>query len=183
MKQLQKSDLKVGEIYKLKAYDKKYLYRISGMHTSMTLCNDGFLIININKFNKISNISQSHDFADAKHIETQVKYEFYDATPEEKHWLKTCIKANEFVSYEEAMKTFIPEYVECIEESVYDYGTNVIGKIYKVFGVTPNHINPDYLIEYGGIKYLSVSKHRFKPSTKEAYDAQFIVKEPEFVLP
>lgn len=99
--------------------------------------------------------------------------ELRKATLEEKYWLNECIKANKFISYEEAMKTFIPEYVECIEENVYDYGTNVIGKIYKVFGVTPNHINPYYLIEYGGIKYLSVSKHRFKPSTKEAYEAQF----------
>ena len=37
------------------------------------------------------------------------------ATPEEKHWLNTCIQANKFITFEEAMKTFIPEYVEWID--------------------------------------------------------------------
>ena len=54
MKQLQKSDLKVGKVYRLKAHNREYLYRISDMRTSMTLCNDGYLIIDANYFNKIS---------------------------------------------------------------------------------------------------------------------------------
>ena len=87
-------------------------------------------------FNKISNISQSHDFADAKYIETKQKYEFYNATPEEKHWLETCIKADQFVPYEEAMKSFIPEYVECIKAL-----TGItIGKILPVKNNKENHL-------------------------------------------
>lgn len=174
MKQLQKSDLKVSKIYKLKAHNREYLYRISDMRTSMTLCNDGYLIIDTNHFNKISNISQSHDFADAKYIETKEKYEFYNATEEEKHWLETCIKENKFISYEEAMETFIPEYVECIKTV-----TGItIGKILPV----KNNMIIDGTFNNYSIKAINIYKY-FKPSTKEAYDAQFVVKEPEFVLP
>ena len=181
MKQLQKSDLKEGEIYKLKAHNREYLYRISDMRTSMTLCNDGYLIIDTNHFNKISNISQSHNFADAKYIETKQKYEFYNATPEEKHWLETCIKADQFVSYEEAMKTFIPEYVECIQTSIDRFTKN---KIYKV--EDKSYVKTFVLLDDRNINTILPmigSLWSFKPSTKEAYDAQFVVKEPEFVLP
>ena len=173
MKQLQKSDLKVSEIYKLKACNREYLYRISDMRTSMTLCNDGYLIIDTNHFNKISNISQSHDFADAKYIETKQKYEFYNATPEEKHWLETCIKADKFISYEDAMKTFIPEYVECTQDQY--QSSYKVGIIYKLKNTLIEN-------ETGGMAYWAYNQHRFKPSTKEAYDAQFVAKEPEFVL-
>jgi hypothetical protein len=94
------------------------------------------------------------------------------ATPEEKHWLEECIKADKFIEYDEAMKSFIPEYVECIQQltgSAYK-----LGIIYKT--------NTSGLIN-GGMGYYQLNKNRFKPSTKEAYDAQFIVKEPEFALP
>lgn len=36
------------------------------------------------------------------------------ATPEEKHWLNCCITADKFITFEEAMKSFIPEYVELL---------------------------------------------------------------------
>jgi len=36
------------------------------------------------------------------------------ATPEEKHWLDECIRLNKFITKEEAIKSFIPEYVKCI---------------------------------------------------------------------
>lgn len=100
------------------------------------------------------------------------------ATPEEKHWLNECIKLNKFITFDEAIKTFIPEYVECVGI----YGDATINKVYntsdeelakKLFSLTWNQV----LIFYGHLNVI------FKPSTKEAYDAQFIGKEPEFVLP
>lgn len=100
------------------------------------------------------------------------------ATSEEKHWLETCITADKFISYEEATKTFIPEYVECVKEEDYSfYGK--LGTIYKVQNW--NYSTNDCTLE--GTTSGSTCRKRFKPSTKEAYDAQFIVKEPEFVLP
>jgi hypothetical protein len=100
------------------------------------------------------------------------------ATTEEKHWLEECIKLDRFITFEEAMKSFGHEYVECIKEGIYNfYGK--LGTIYKVNNW--NHSTADCMLE--GTTSGSTSKNRFKPSTKEAYDAQFVVKEPEFVLP
>lgn len=33
------------------------------------------------------------------------------ATPEQKHWLNECIKADKYISYEEAMKTFVKDLI------------------------------------------------------------------------
>ena len=96
------------------------------------------------------------------------------ATSEEKHWLETCIKVDKFITFEEAMKTFIPEYVECTQEQYPN--SYKVGIIYKLKNTLIEN-------EISGMAYWAFNQHRFKPSTKEAYDAQFIVKEPEFVLP
>lgn len=97
------------------------------------------------------------------------------ATSEEKHWLNTCIEQDKFITFEEAMKTFIPEYVECVQQLV--GSAYKLGIIYKVNN--NGYINNDSY----SFAYYNFNKNRFKPSTKEAYDAQFVVKEPEFVLP
>jgi len=60
-----------------------------------------------------------------------------------------------------------PMYVECIEEKPGFYGK--LGMIYEV--ETWNHSDSDCYLK--GTTSLSTSKKRFKPSTKEAYDAQF----------
>lgn len=96
------------------------------------------------------------------------------ATSEEKHWLNTCIKLDKFITFEEAMKSFIPEYVECTQEQ--HQSSYKVGIIYKLKNTLIEN-------EIGGMAYWTFNQHRFKPSTKEAYDAQFVVKEPEFVLP
>jgi hypothetical protein len=101
-----------------------------------------------------------------------------NATPEEKHWLNLCIEQDKFIKYNKAMKTFIPEYVECIAE----YGLAKVNTIYK----TSNHNEANELFNLSWHKTLITYKNlqdRFKSSTKEAYDAQFITKDPEFVLP
>ena len=97
------------------------------------------------------------------------------ATSEEKHWLLECIKLNKFISYEEAMKTFIPEYVEAISNK--HSSSEIIGTIYKTSEL-PKWVQGHKLEEY-----WKAYMFHYKPSTKEAYDAQFVVKEPEFVLP
>ena len=94
-----------------------------------------------------------------------------EPTPEQKHWLETCIKANKFISYDEAMKTFIPEYVECI---IIDSSIK-IGKIYKCLGI---HNSGEYKNCYKISGHNSIPNapyliNQFKPSIKEAYDAQF----------
>jgi len=60
----------------------------------------------------------------------------------------------------------IPEYVECVKVLKNGYGE--LGKIYKVKNW--NHSDIDCWLE--GTTSGCASKSRFKPSTKEAYDAQ-----------
>jgi hypothetical protein len=65
----------------------------------------------------------------------------------------------------------IPEYAECIKINENYPKTSVIGRVYKVEGETAT--KSDWLISFNGENYPSVDKKRFKPSTKEAYEAQF----------
>lgn len=161
MKKIQKSDLKEGQIYKANNIHNSYIFKATN-----------------NLKNVINVTSYKMFFKDGDFNNLLI---FSEATLEEKHWLETCIKADQFVSYEEAVKTFIPEYVECISltyPNMKDINFGEIGRIYKVSNY--NHSISDMTINE---HILSVGKERFKPSTKEAYDAQFVVKEPEFVLP
>jgi len=99
------------------------------------------------------------------------------ATPEEKYWLNECIRLDKFISKEDALKTFVPEYIECIKID----GKMVLNTIYKVKESrkweyvdndgcnTVIYVEP---ISIDGPFYLSY----FKPSTKEAYDAQFVTE-------
>lgn len=163
MKQLQKSDLKEGDIYVSDpSYDDSYTYL-----NKHSLNGRGFGF----------NLKLKKDFRS----DWLLSYKnMREATPEEKHWLETCIKADKFISYEEAMKSFIPEYVECIEDIRLRHNCyGELGKVYIV--VNWNHSTNDCMLL--GTTSGSTSKTRFKASTKEAYDAQFVVKKPEFVLP
>jgi hypothetical protein len=94
MKQLQKQDLKEGGIYiaKQKVGVDKYIVKITN---NMCSC---FNIYSYNKF-----LYRNGNFS-------SISLNFYEATLEEKHWLEECIKADKFISYEEAMKTFVPEF-------------------------------------------------------------------------
>lgn len=159
MKKLQKNDLKEGEIYKQLDYNYIFLYNKN--ETS-------------NNFNDGTAISTTAPRYCKRWTANGFEKDMIEATPEEKHWLETCIKADQFVSYEEAMRTFIPEYVECIKTV-----TGItIGKILSV----ENNIIIDGTFNNYSIKANDIYNY-FKPSTKEAYEAQFVVKEPEFVLP
>lgn len=64
----------------------------------------------------------------------------------------------------------IPEYVECISKDFYAIH---LGRIYKL---KPNSTSDNYLLKDVGMG--SYSPCFFKPSTKEAYDAQFTKQEP-----
>ena len=163
MKQLQKSDLKEGEIYVSNpSYSNSNPYEFLNKHS---LSGRGYGL----------NLKSKNDFRSNWYLSYN---NMREATPEEKHWLETCIKVDQFVSYEEAMKSFIPEYVECIKEDDDKYFYGKLGTIYKVSNWI--HSPNDCMLE--GTTSGSTNRKRFKPSTKEAYDTQFVVKD-EFVLP
>lgn len=165
MKQLEKSDLKEGLIYKATNKDFYYIFKAT---------KDLKNIMNVTGYNMFF---KEGDF-------NGNFLQFFEVTSEEKHWLETCIKADKLVSYEESMKTFIPEYYEYVGETNV-FGTEFIkGKTYKI--VNKNNLEAvfNFIDEKGKANgWSGTNWKRFKPSTKEAYDAQFIVKEPEFVLP
>ena len=102
------------------------------------------------------------------------------ATPEEKHWLESCITVDKFITFEEAMKTFIPEYVEWIDNissGNLGYQTKDHFKKNKIFKTDVELPSHGFQTQ-NWIKHLEIYPNNYKPSTKEAYDAQFIVKEP-----
>jgi len=155
MEYIKKEDLIIGEIYK--STRGSHIFKYVDKNGSDNLyCNDR------NKFGK-KNATVGNGLDNIT-----------NATSEEKHWLEECIKADKFIEYDEAMKSFIPEYVECVKSAT---NTITVGKIYNF----PFPIYDDGLESRIGV--LDGAIWKFKPSTKEAYDAQFVVKEPEFVLP
>lgn len=167
MKYIEKEKLKNGDVFVSELSNCHFLNK-EGSKFSLDLKTDN--TIRLENLNKNSEFSYNN---------------IRIATPEEKYWLEVCIAANSFISYDEAMKTFIPEYVEVLDTGCRITGTISSGKIYKC----SKNVTKAYY--YG---FLLDSEHRIgfnknefdkylKPSTKEAYDAQFIVKEPEFVLP
>ena len=170
MKKLQKSDLKEGEIYVSNpSYSNSNPYEFLNKHS---LSGRGYGL----------NLKSKNDFKPDWYLSYN---NMREATPEEKHWLETCIKANEFVSYEEAMETFIPEYVEWINNiGSYNLGyqTQYTFEKNKIFKTDTELPLAGFQTE-NWLKHLTVYPNNYKPSTKEAYDAQFVVKEPEFVLP
>lgn len=94
MKQLRKSDLKEGEIYKADNSSNSYIFKAT---------NNLKNVINVTSYKMFF---KNGDFNIAENLLI-----FSEATLEEKHWLKVCIEANKFVSYKEAIKTFVPEFV------------------------------------------------------------------------
>ena len=163
MKEIKKEDLKDGEIYFVKYRD---------THEYITEFKQSFRNLNMLNIKNFYTNNHSHRYhTGCQH--TSEEFIFYKATPEQKHWLETCIAQNKFVSYEDAMKTFVTEYVECIKIYHGHKSDSVIGQIYKLSEKPPFSTFTWDLIN-------KVSKSCFKPSTKEAYDAQF---KKEFVLP
>ena len=149
MKYIKKKELIEDEIYKANNNSLTFI-----MKATKDLNN----VINIpsyNEFMKSGNFNASH-------------ITFINATPEEKHWLNTCIEQDKFITFEGAMKIFVPEYVECTIQ--YNKSSYKLGKIYKTTS------NGQIGKKMG---YYQLNKNRFKPSTKKAYDRQFIVKQLE----
>ncbi len=159
MEYIKKEDLIEGEIYTNK--DSGNIVKYQFLDNENRICGK-FIGGNKNMFQ--SNL-QDHP---GRFVIINLK----SSTSEEKHWLETCIKLDKFITFEEAMKTFIPGYVECIIEQPQYGNYGKLGKIYKV--INWNHSINYCMLE--GTTSGSTSKNRFKPSTKEAYDAQFIVK-------
>jgi hypothetical protein len=97
MKQLQKSDLKDGEIYIAK-------------HVTRITSNNKYIVKITNNMKECINIYDNNTYLYRNGNFSDIPFNFYEATPEEKHWLEECIKADTYISYEEAMKTFVPEF-------------------------------------------------------------------------
>jgi hypothetical protein len=150
MEYIKKEELIEGEIY---VFDNKFINKIQNGHLNIKC----WISIPDEYFYKNSSNNQTNNII--------------NATSEEKHWLNEAIKLDKFITFEEAMKTFIPEYVEAIQQS----DGYTIGKIYKTLSDSTEkwYKNIDDKNRENGWNYLN-----FKPSTKEAYDAQFVVKEP-----
>jgi len=104
------------------------------------------------------------------------------ATKEEIEWLELCSKHSKFIpfdeisSYKETSKqenNFTPEYVECINSKFHGNHKVTVGKIYTF---------PNIIFNNGEKLNLNnnfnVWLKEFKPSTKEAYNLQFIKQQP-----
>lgn len=169
MKQLQKSDLIDGEIYYQNYFN--YIFKYNKTTSDKDRGNDGI---------GMDNKSYYKNWSANKFYSTM-----REATPQEKHWLETSIKEGFFIRYEEAMKSFIPEYVEVLDTEC-EINCNISsGRIYKCCKDNSSHYHFSFLLD-GKYKigfHENQLNQFLKPSTKEAYDAQFVVKEPEFVLP
>ena len=156
MEYIKKEELIIGEIYKSNKYNHIFKYQSINGNTNINIS------CNYRHFSRgCATIGQGLD-------------NIINTTSEEKHWLNEVIRLDKFITFEEAMKTFIPEYAECTKEQ--HRSSYKVGIIYKLKNTLIEN-------EIGGVAYWTYNQHRFKPSTKEAYDAQFVVKEEEFVLP
>ena len=100
---------------------------------------------------------------------------FTNATFKEKHWLEVCIAASKFVTYNEAMKTIIPEYVECIKPN--DWIQTIKNNNNNLIFDTKNE--RVHIFNNNWKNIIKIMSTPFKPSTKEAYDTQFVIKKPE----
>lgn len=80
------------------------------------------------------------------------------STPEEQNWLNECIKANKFISYEEAMKTFKPQYIVNKWYKVKDWKFSYYVKFKSLEKVGYNKINGEIInagTYKGGDDYLA----------------------------
>lgn len=154
MEYIKKEDLIENEIYK-------------ASNESLT-----FIMKATKDLNDVINIPSYNEFMKSGNFNGRY-LTFINATPEEKYWLNECIKLDKFTTFNEAMKTFVPEYFECTDlygwkQTIRENNGNLIFK--SDFKSTCSCQIIDSLKDKNSI---------FKPSTKEAYDAQFVVKEPE----
>lgn len=95
------------------------------------------------------------------------------ATDEEKQWLQNCIAAGKFISLADSKlltSSTDPEYYECMQPSKFQ---NCI----KINGGVIFHKDFDDYIGKPISNTAKTNRSLFKPSTKEAYDAQFVKEE------
>ncbi len=119
MEYIKKGELKEGEIYKIFNDNiKKYVYFKQNYSTNNQIHHLGF-------------ISEYNNYYVKEGYHGLLNPNFEITTSEEKHWLNSCIERDKFITFEEAMKTFIPEFVLpkkwCIK--VTDESRNVINKL------------------------------------------------------
>lgn len=146
----------INEYYRItdEISSREYIFKIRNIKDTMIsaayISSDGYFTPNSSTFANIDYIK--------KH------YNNKPAIQEEVQWLDKCIEVNKFISKEEALRrTKIPEYVECIKQ-VHTNSTPKIGEIIKA----NSEGTLIGICTYDSYTYRTC----FKPSTKEAYDAQ-----------
>jgi len=165
LKHMNKQDLKVGEYYCW-----NYDYYSS---------NDRLIINKIQSLDQndirvkhwIASSGTSYYNESNKGIQCNACTNIRLATPEEKHWLNKCIELNKFITKEEAMESFIPEYVKCIRIWT---GMNNFSILNKIYNTTEK---PTFSIFDWNYILNSNMEEYFIPSTKEEYEAQNKPKE------
>ena len=90
------------------------------------------------------------------------------STTDERKFAFLGFKNLEIIKAMKNQEDKVPEYVECVEEQPQHNNYGELGKIYKVLNWNCS-ITDCMLV---GTTSGSTAKKRFKPSTKEAYDAQ-----------
>lgn len=171
-KTLKLKDLVEGEIYKY-IYINGY-YLIGKCSDSKTLRVSNYIQIYDNDEN--NNLSGSNNCVSSESVQL--------ASTEEKKHFQVCIKQNKFIpkkdlhlyddiTFELKSLQSIPEYVECTTSKNHWQGIFIEGKIYKKHDYASissiNLISEDGLTHH--VSYLGTNLS-FKPSTKEAYEAQ-----------
>lgn len=96
---MNKNELKEGEIY---THDNGNIVKFEYLNKYGYACGKFFIGGNCDRFN--NNLLNSTG--------AFTTFNLKEATPKEKHWLKTCIKLDKFVSKEEAMKSFPKEVIK-----------------------------------------------------------------------
>jgi len=128
-------DLKVGEYYYLKEGNNRFIIKFSKLQGNSIVATN----IKIERGN--------HFYVDGW-FSSNENCKIATATPEEKHQLDESIKANKFVSYDEAMKTFnkslVGRYFKALENNIACSYT-IKGNIYRVKSLSAN----------GGVKFFT----------------------------
>ena len=96
------NELKEGEIYYLETKLFKYIVK----YINSELFNERSLIKGLSSISILTkHYNKSYQNPGRNHVLIE------EATPEQKHWLNECEKANKFISYDDAMKSFVKEFV------------------------------------------------------------------------
>jgi hypothetical protein len=175
---LSRKDLIDGEFYKVEVDDGFLIMKLSFKGSDLNRVNAAY----------VSNMDSEWRFRQES-TPWVTNRKITKADFSEVRWLKTCIKQDKFIEQSELNKyddegnlmgsKEYPEYYECI--NIPDRNKNwVEGKIYKIRNSKQLESYKNFIDEAGEPNGFCPHNHKhFKPSTREAYEAQF-KKDEEF---